>query len=511
MSTTVTKVAFKGVSKSFAAKLVLDDVSCEVRTGTVHAFLGENGAGKSTLMKILNGTYSPNSGEVCIDGRRVSFTSPRRARQRGISTIHQHGNLVPTMTVLDNILLGDRRVAWMVNRKKAAAEVSRLVAPYGFELDLYAPIWKLEASDRQKVDIFRLVWQDADVLILDEPTSQLTPFESEDVLRLLKRLADSGKTILLITHNIAEAIGHSDQITVLRQGKSVGEFSPKNTSASDLAQAMFGRKTISPSKKLNHVCDTVPHIAISDVTTSGGSGSSGLQGISLEVYRGEVLGIAGVSESGPHELCHLLAGHSIPKKGFLAIDGVQQPWRTLSKPGSSCGYVPVDPRESGSVGELTVLENCFLRDVFDARFSNLFRIKRREMEKAGRQRISRFGVQPNDLYADCNVLSGGNLHRLILGREFAFDASLFVAINPTAGLDIAACQLVVDALRDHALNGNSVVIASPNIEELLHVSDRIAVFCKGQVVGIERPEKLTMKSLGLLMGGVGLGNTHESV
>jgi general nucleoside transport system ATP-binding protein len=506
MKSPATKIAFKEVSKCFSSKYALNGVSCEVRRGSVHAFLGENGAGKSTLMKILDGTYSPSAGEVQVDGQRVLFDSPRRARSRGISTIHQNSNLVPTMTVLENILLGDRRLPWIINRRKAAESVRELIEVHGFNLDIHSPVWKLEASDRQKVDIFRLVWQDSDVLILDEPTSQLTPFESADVLTLLRQLAGSGKTILLVTHNISEAIGHSDQISVLRQGRLVGDFAPKTSSIQELAQAMIGSRVVASNKTKLQAVKALPYLTLSEVTTSNSYGSCGLSEVNLDVFRGEVIGIAGVSESGPYELCKLLAGHRVPKKGVLYLEGIKTHWSELSSRRKSFAYVPADPRATGTVSELTLVENCFLRDIFDSRFSNLITLKRKTMQKEGRKRISRFDVTPNDLSLSCGVLSGGNLQRLLLGREFALGSSLFVAINPTAGLDFAACQYVVESLREYAHQGNAVVVASPNIEELLSVSDRIAVFCKGRIAGIERPENLSMESLGMLMGGVSVEN-----
>lgn len=505
MISTTPKITFNQVYKKFSSKYVLEGISCEVKRGSIHSFLGENGAGKSTLMKILNGTYSPSAGEVQLDGQKVQFDSPRRARARGISTIHQNCNLVPTMTVLDNILLGDNRLPWIFSRRKAAEHVSALIKKHGVNLDVKCPVRELEASDRQKVDIFRLVWQDAEVLILDEPTSQLTSFESADVLKLLRQLSDSGKTILLITHNICEAIGHSDWISVLRQGKLVGDFTPKTTSIQELAQAMIGSRLVSPKKRNRQAVESVPHVKLCEVTTTTSNGSRGLSEVTLDIFRGEVLGIAGVSESGPYELCKLLAGHTVPKKGTLYFEGERTDWSILSSRRKSVAYVPAEARGTATVSELTLVENCFLRDVFDSRFSNSLTLDWKRMETEARKRISRFQVTPNDLFANASVLSGGNLQRLVLGREFAFNSSFLVAINPTAGLDFAACQSVVDALHDYAHQGNAVVVASPNVEELLSVADRIAVFYKGRIVGIETPEDLSMEALGMLMGGVGTG------
>jgi len=498
-----TNVGFEAVTKRFGPVLANDAVTCQVVPGCIHAFLGENGAGKSTLMKMLSGFYAPDSGRILLNSRPTIFRSPAHARKAGIGMVHQHSDLVPTMTVLDNILLGDARLRFFVGRKALGDLVDHKARAYGFAFDLHAPVWRLSVSDRQKVDVFRLLWHEADVLILDEPTSQLAPYEAEEILGIISGLAAKGKTVLLISHHIEEVLHVASTITVLRKGRCIATLDTPSVTADALARMMVGSLNCQPIPRQLHT-PTHPVLTLKKVSVSASAEHGALKDVTIDINKGQVLGVAGVNGSGQNELVAVLTGHLRPDRGSLEIDGTRQSWKALARICASTGHIPTDPKINASVQGLTLLENLFLRDVFQPRFSFGPFLHSAEMKRECAERLQRFNVQPNDPNTLCSTLSGGNLQRLILGRELAFNSPVLVAVNPTAGLDIAGTTAVRQQLREHANNGNAVVLVSSDLEELLAVSDRVAVLCRGEIAGVDSAAQLDQETIGLLMGGIRL-------
>jgi simple sugar transport system ATP-binding protein len=501
MSTPLT-VTFDSVTKRFGAVVANDTVSCEVAAGSFHAFLGENGAGKSTLMKILSGCYQPDSGRILLSRSPVVFRSPSDARDAGIGMVYQHFTLIPSMTVLDNILLGDPRVSPLLRRRSLGERVESEAKRLGFHFDLSAPVWRLGVSERQKVEIFKLLWRDAHVLILDEPTSQLAPFEAEDVLTIMSNLAKDGRTILMVSHNIEEVLRFSSHISVLRRGRCVATVDSRSVRVQELAGMMVGALQTQVSRSPRAQSTSVPVLSLKDVTVRSASDRRPLTDITLDIYSGEILGVAGVAGSGQDELAAILTGHLRPDRGTLLLKGKAHSWETLQDLTTSAAHVPADPRNDGSVQRLSLLDNLFLRDIHHSRFHQGPFLRMTAMQDEAKARLDRFQVQPDDPDLPCSALSGGNLQRLILARELASQSSLLVAVNPTAGLDLAAARTIQEELRDYASEGNAVVFISHDLPELLVTCDRILVLCAGEVVGIEPAAKLDSESLGLLMGGV---------
>lgn len=503
----LSRVQFDSITKRFGNVLANDSVSCTILAGGIHAILGENGAGKSTLMKVLGGHYQPDSGSLWLDGSPTNFRSPVEARQAGIGMVHQHFTLVPSMTVLENILLGDVNNPFVLRTREQADQVRAKAKEFGIELDLFAPVWRLNIAERQKVEILKLLWRDSKILILDEPTSQLAPFEAEDILLTMERLASEGRIIVLITHHIEEILSFSSHVTVLRKGRCIANLESKTVHAQELAKLMVDTIMVPATLKAEAPVQ-FPRFSMKDVIVHSSARHRSLNQVSLDLYSGEVLGIAGVIGSGQDEVASLLTGHLHPSSGSLVVDGHKASWKALKNPKNAAAYVPADAKKH-SVVTLSTCENSILRDIHHKKFSRGPFLKSRLIEETAGSRISAFDVRPNNLHVQCGSLSGGNLQRLILARELDSAAAILVAVNPTAGLDFAMSTRIAVELKNAAASGKAVVLISPDLQELLGICDRILVMCAGSVVGVERVEDLDAESLGLLIGGVKLDTVRK--
>ncbi len=502
------------ITKQFGDIIANNNISCDIHTGGIHAFLGENGAGKSTLMKILAGYYQPDSGSIAINDNPVVLKSPVQARQLGIGMVHQQFTLVPSLTVLENILLGHPSTPVILNAKKQAAAISDKAVKHGIELDLYAPISRLNMAQRQKVEILKLLWRDARILILDEPTSQLTPFEAEEILQTMTKLSGEGKIVILITHHIEELLKFASVITLLRRGKIVNSFVAGSIQAEELARLMIGEKTIK-TKKLEDPANTgsmatlvKQHIKLQNVNTKKSPAHRALNDINLEIEPGEVHGIAGMVGSGQDELAEILCGHLIPENGQLFIEGKEVPWTILKDDDHNCAYIPAEPKKA-TLADLTLWENLLLRNIHRQKFLAGPFIRKKKVTQMADERIAAFDVRPAQSSALGGSLSGGNLQRLILAREFHKPASLLVAVNPTAGLDLAMSLRVREELKQYVASGRSVLLISPDMDELLRTCDRISVMFAGNIISTETVSNLSSERLGLLMGGKNLAASHK--
>ncbi len=521
-------IDFDHITKKFGNVLANDSVTCHIQSGGIHAFLGENGAGKSTLMKILAGYYQPDNGSINIDGKPVIFRSPAEARRLGIGMVHQQFTLVPSLTVLDNIVLGHPATPIILQPKKHAEVIAEKAAQYGIDLDLLAPISRLNMAQKQKVEILKLLSRDARILILDEPTSQLAPFEAEEILGTMDNLAVSGKIVILITHHIEELLRFAAVISVLRQGRLISSFTGKSVKAEELAQIMIGERFSEakggedtrvrgecnePRQRLNMIGDynlqsasvygnhsDVNQIVLKNVQVKASTTNRALEDINLEIKTGEVHGIAGVMGSGQDELASLLAGHLIPARGDFILRGKLSNWKSLRTPYDGVAYIPSDAKR-GSLAQLTLAENLLLRGIYRKEFLAGPFIRRKQVAEMAHERITAFGVLPKSIFTLGGSLSGGNLQRLIIARELEKPAPLVVAVNPTAGLDLAMSLRIRNEFRQYAASGKSVLLISPDLDELLKTCDRISVMFAGTIVGTDYVSNLSAEKLGLLMGG----------
>ncbi len=501
-SARVSTIAFDSVSKRFGKVVANDAITCSFTAGGVHALLGENGAGKSTLMKILCGQYQPDEGKVLIDGQQVLLRSASQARRLGIGMVHQQFTLVPSMTVVENVLLGDERQPLLLDQKKQSQRLQHLAKKIGIQLDLTKAVATLSVAERQKVEILKLLWRDANILILDEPTSQLAAFEAEDILSTAQKLARDGKIVVLISHHIEEILRFSSRITVLRNARHIATIDTGKMQANELARLMVGAVKPQPEKRRLAPL-SVPHISMRQVFVPPSATSRRIHALDLDLFAGEVLGIAGVVGSGQEEVAAILTGHLQPQAGTLQIDGEKAPWSKLRQAKTSGGYVPADAKIS-TIGSMSANENSMLRDLHQAEFGFGPFLKGKPIREKTIERIKQFDLRPKDPDALCSSFSGGNLQRLVLARELDNAAKLFVAVNPTAGLDMAMTQRILKELQAAADSDKAVALISPDLQELLDTCDRILVMCAGTVIGVEKVGDLDAESLGLLIGGVNL-------
>ncbi|MCU4185834.1 ABC transporter ATP-binding protein [Acidiferrimicrobium sp. IK] len=500
----------RGITKRFGSLVANDHIDLDVEPGQIHALLGENGAGKSTLMNVLYGLYEPDEGQIVIDGKPVSFANPKDAIAAGIGMVHQHFMLVPVFTVAENVTLGIEpvrslphlRVAGrlgLLDRRRARREVKELSARYNLDVDPDAVVEHLPVGTQQRVEIIKSLARQAEVLILDEPTAVLTPGETDELFAILKSLQASGRSVVFITHKLREVQAVADQVTVIRQGKVVEHLAPTATDA-QLAAAMVGREVRLRVEKGPAAPGEVV-LAISGLTVADDLGGTAVNDFSLEVRRGEIVGIAGVQGNGQTELCESLLGLRPALAGTVTIAGddlTGADTRTVLRAG--VGYVPEDRQDDGLVGDFTIAENLAL-DVYDqAPYSRGPALRLDALRDIAARQIAEFDVRTRSSEVPVRTLSGGNQQKVILARELSRPVNLLVASQPTRGLDIGSIEFVhkrIVAARD---GGAGVLIVSSELDEIYALADRIAVMSDGRIIGI-RPPTVSREELGLLMSG----------
>lgn len=496
------ELSFQSVSKRFGRVLANDEISFTVQAGGIHAVVGENGAGKSTLIKILSGYYQPDGGAIFLDGSKLALSSATRACQAGIGMVHQQLALVPSLSGFENVLLGDRRLGFFLNNKAWQARVSARAREFGFTFDLSCPVAALSIADRQKLEIFKLLWKEARVLILDEPTSQLTPLEADEILSILEGLADAGRIVILITHHISEVLRFARQVTVLRRGRCITTCQASTLTSEKLARLMvemddslFAQASASQEKASSG--NTILHLEKVSTRAAGDLRAfRALHDIDFSVGKGEVVGVAGISGSGQNELGQLVAG-------LLPQASGQVSWTGAAKKGAlrhKVAYIPCDQKQ-GSVPSLSLRANCFLKSANES-WSHRFGFLRGKLMSAHtREIIESYDVRPGIPDLAAGALSGGNLQKLLVARELALGTELIVADNPCAGLDALVSTRVRQKLRQAADAGRGVVLVSPDLDELMAVCDRIVVMFNGRVIGQQAACDFDFQKLALLLGG----------
>jgi simple sugar transport system ATP-binding protein len=497
-------VHLDGITKRFPGVVANDDVTLEVERGSVHALLGENGAGKTTLMNVLYGLYQPEEGRVVVDGEERSFESPGDAIDAGVGMIHQHFMLVDTMTVAENITLGNEPRKWgglAVDREQARREVRELSERYGFAVEPNARIETVSVGVQQRVEILKALYRGADVLILDEPTAVLTPQEVEELLAVFEELTAAGKTVVFITHKLGEAMEAADEITVLRDGKNVGSVSADDTDREALAELMVGREVLmeTDARPSDPGDET---LRVDGLTVEDSRGVTVVDGVSFGVRAGEVFGIAGVDGNGQAELVEAITGLREPTTGRIDFEGRDAAgWSRLDHIEAGMAYIPEDRQERGLVMDFDLVENGLLGSQHAPGFAAGGRIDWDRARDHAEAVVEEYDVRPPDPNARSVSLSGGNQQKFIVGREFERDPSLLVATHPTRGVDIGSTEFINDRLLDLQNAGGAVLLVSSKLEEIQMLSDRLAVMHGGQLMAVVDPDDVTEEELGLLMAG----------
>ncbi len=514
-STPTIAVALRGVTKRFPGVIANDNVSFDVCKGEIHALLGENGAGKSTLMSALCGLYQPDAGEIqlfssedsCL--QKANINAPCDAIDAGIGMVHQHFKLVSSLTVAENIILGLSGVALRPNMREVEKEIERLSQQYRMPVDPGAYIWQLSVGEQQRVEILKLLYRGADILILDEPTAVLTPQESEELGQVLRGMADEGKAIIFISHKLDEVIAFADRVTVLRDGKNVATIDvTPDTNKTQLAQLMVGREVLFRVEKESVTPGPVV-LEIQNASALNDKGLPALRDVSLNVHSGEIVGVAGVAGNGQRTLTEVVTGIRPTTDGQVLLRGqnlTNQSSRRFIQSGVS--HVPSDRLGMGLAGNLPVSDNLIMKAYRQPPIASGLFLKHGAIADFAQKLINGFSVSTPDAETPARMLSGGNQQKAILAREITAgknlsgdDASLMVAAYPTRGLDCGAIETVRETLLEQRGQGAAILLISEDLEELMGISDRIAVLHGGEIMGVVNSAETTIEELGLMMAG----------
>jgi simple sugar transport system ATP-binding protein len=492
------------MTKRFPGVVANDHVSFEAAQGEVHALLGENGAGKTTLCNLLMGLYRPDEGKLFIGGKPVRFHSPRDAQDAGIFMVHQHLRLVESMTVAENVVLGSSAPRQLRFSPRAVEKtVGEAADRFQMSVDPRARIWQLSLGERQRVEILKALCRGAKILILDEPTTVLTPQEADQLFSSVRDMAATGRTVIFISHKLPEVLAVADRVTILRHGRSVATLPTAGTGADDLAGLMVGREvSLEATAKLTQ--EPGPAVLeLAGVSARGDLGAEALKDITLQVRAGEILGIAGVSGNGQRELAEVITGLRATTRGMIRIGGAHLP---AGDPRAAIdlgvAYVPEDRMGTGIAPNLSIAENLMLKSYRGKTMRSGPVLSSRKGIANAKEMIERFDVRAPGPRTLVRQLSGGNIQKVLLARELSSQPRVLVAASPTRGLDVGATQYVRRVLADTAASGVAVVMVSEDLDEIFELSDRIAVFYNGAVVGTLKASEANRQQIGLMMAGV---------
>jgi general nucleoside transport system ATP-binding protein len=494
----------RGITKKFPGVLANDNIDITLREGKILALLGENGAGKSTLMNILYGLYKPDSGTIIVRGEEVDIQSPNDAIARGIGMVHQHFMLVPVMTVTENVMLGvePTKNRLFLDKEKVSARIREISDQYKLEVDPDAYIKDLPVGIQQRVEIIKVLYRSADILILDEPTAVLTPQEVESLFQIIRSLIDKGKSIIFITHKLKEVMKIADDITILRLGRVVGSIDPKEASLDKLASMMVGRDVnLVVTKKPAEPKETV--LEVKDLYVRDERQNLTVNGVTFDVRKGEVLGVAGVQGNGQTELVYALTGLLPVEEGEAHLNGhpihKATPRKILEY---GVAHIPEDRQRHGLLLSFPIHDNLVLCTYYQPPFAKGVSMQERTVFKNAEELVKQFDVRTPNIYVNASTLSGGNQQKVIVAREFSRPIQLLIASQPTRGLDVGSIEYIHNQIIKKRDEGTGVLLVSSELDEILALSDRIAVMYKGHIMDILDAKKVNKEYLGLLMAGI---------
>lgn len=504
-------IEMNDIVKKFGEFYANNGITLKVKPQSIHAILGENGAGKSTLMNILFGFYNPTSGQIRLSGKDVTIDNPLVANELGIGMVHQHFKLVPTMTVAQNIILGSEPTKGLkVDIKKANESVQAIIDKYNFQINASDKVNTLSVGQQQKVEILKMLYNDNSILIFDEPSGALTPQETEELLGVIRDLRDNGKTIIIITHKLKEIKAIADECTVIRKGTTITSFEVDGIDEDFMAEQMVGRKVNFKIDK-NPINLGTTKLEVKNMTYKDSQGILKVNNVSFEVKRGEIFGLAGIDGNGQNEIIKCVVGALAHQEGKVIFDGNDiSKMHVRDRNELGLAYIPQDRQEEGVVLDYNIGENAALKDYYRKPFSKMGILKPAEMKKAGQHLIDNFDVRtPHGVSSDARDLSGGNQQKLIIGRELSLGYELIIAVQPTRGVDVGAIESIHQQLLDERDKGNAIILMSLELDEVMNLSDRIAVMHDGDLMGIVDAEGATENMIGLMMAGKEISNDEK--
>ncbi|MCX0352031.1 ABC transporter ATP-binding protein [Clostridium perfringens] len=506
-------VEMLNIRKEFPGIVANDNITLQLRKGEIHALLGENGAGKSTLMGILFGMNQPDKGVIKVRGKEVKITNPNVANDLGIGMVHQHFKLVENFTVTQNIVLGCEPKIFFglgMDLNKAAKRIEELSKQYGLNVDPNAKIENISVGMQQRVEILKMLYRDADVLILDEPTAVLTPQEIDELIKIMKNLINEGKSIIIITHKLKEIKAAADRCTVIRRGRYIGTVDVKTTSEAEMAKMMVGREvSFKVNKKPAKPGDVV--LDIKNLSVKNNKKVLGLKDFSIDVRAGEIVGIAGVEGNGQSELIEAITGLRKSESGTINFKNKDITRESIrNRINSGIAHIPEDRHKRGLVLDYTIEENMVL-EVYDKKpFSNKGLLNKKEIKKYAEKIIDEFDVRSGEgAESIARSLSGGNQQKAIIGREIELNPELLIAAQPTRGLDVGSIEYIHKRLVEQRDSGKAVLLVSLELDEILNVSDRIAIINNGELIGVVNADETNENEVGLMMAGIKGGEKHE--
>lgn len=506
-------VEMLNIRKEFPGIVANDNITLQLRKGEIHALLGENGAGKSTLMGILFGMNQPDKGVIKVRGKEVKITNPNVANDLGIGMVHQHFKLVENFTVTQNIVLGcEPKILFGLGMdlNKAAKRIEELSKQYGLNVDPNAKIENISVGMQQRVEILKMLYRDADVLILDEPTAVLTPQEIDELIKIMKNLINEGKSIIIITHKLKEIKVAADRCTVIRRGRYIGTVDVKTTSEAEMAKMMVGREvSFKVNKKPAKPGDVV--LDIKNLSVKNNKKVLGLKDFSIDVRAGEIVGIAGVEGNGQSELIEAITGLRKSESGTINFKNKDITRESIrNRINSGIAHIPEDRHKRGLVLDYTIEENMVL-EVYDKKpFSNKGLLNKKEIKKYAEKIIDEFDVRSGEgAESIARSLSGGNQQKAIIGREIELNPELLIAAQPTRGLDVGSIEYIHKRLVEQRDSGKAVLLVSLELDEILNVSDRIAIINNGELIGVVNADETNENEVGLMMAGIKGGEKHE--
>ena len=493
----------KGITKRFPGVLANDQVDLKLRQSEILALLGENGAGKSTLMNMLYGLYHPDEGEIWIKGKNVKMNDPHDAIDRGIGMVHQHFQLVPVMTVAENVILGSEvtKAGGHLNMREAERRVRELSEKYRLIVDPTAVVEDLPVGTQQRVEIIKALYRKADILILDEPTAVLTPQEANELFRTMKELTAQGVSIIFITHKLKEVLAVADSIVVLRGGQMVGTADPQAATETSLAELMVGREVILQVEK-GSAKPSDPVLRVQNLHVRDDRHQIAVAGVDLEVCAGEIVGIAGVQGNGQRELVEALTGLRPVEKGSIFVAGQESTHctpREITELGVA--HIPEDREKHGLVMPYSIADNMVLNTYYKTPFANGPIMNHKSIDEQGERLVAEFDVRTPTIHTPARSLSGGNKQKVIVAREFSRPVKLLIAAQPTRGIDVGSIEFIHNQIVAQRDRGTAVLVVSAELDEVLGLADRVAVMFDGRIVKILPIEEATRERVGLLMAG----------
>lgn len=491
-------IELRGITKTFGSVVANDHINLEVRRGEILALLGENGSGKTTLMNMISGIYHPDEGMIKVNGKEVTINSPMDAGKLGIGMIHQHFKLVDVFSAMDNVAMGME--GKRVKPKELKERLLKLTEKYGLEVEPEKKIYNMSVSEKQTVEILKVLYRNADILILDEPTAVLTPQETKKLFAILRKMREQGSAIIIITHKLNEVMEISDRVTILRKGQSIDTVNTCETNEKQLTELMVGRPVTLEIQRPE--CENVfTRLKIVDLSVKSADGTMAVKDLNLEIKAGEILGVAGVAGSGQKELCESIAGLIPVDKGAILHNKeniVGKSPREIANLGISLGFVPEDRLGMGLVASMGMVDNILLK-TYDKN-KGIF-IDRKPARKMAEELVKKLEVVTPSVDTPVRLMSGGNVQKVLLGREIESNPSVLVTAYPVRGLDINSSYTIYDLLNEQKKKGVAVLFIGEDLDVLLQISDRIMVMCHGEATGIVDAKTTTKEDLGLMMAG----------